>query len=700
MSEWFRLLPDVSAQGVGYLWRATWQGSVGFLIVWLVCGLVPRMPARFQCWLWRLALLKFMVVLLWRVPLPVPLLPAVAELPAHMTTPMGAAPAVGGAIPIQSASNIGGPPAAGLLPLLLTVLFVAWLVSIGWQVGRLIRGWLAMQRFRRHCRTLTSDELTQHLRMLCKAYAVHRLPPLLEHEGAGSPLLLGILRPVIVMPSGLLSAFGSEQCRMAVAHELAHIKRHDLAWSLVAALVRMVFVFHPLVWWASRRLEVAQEIAADQFVLTSFRKDICTYAEMLLAVASQPQPNGLVPVLSAGTVGRYRTLKRRIAAMKSFHPTSRGVVVASVTLVFLGAIVGIMPWRLVAADVPASAAPQVSTSLSIAKSVTVFPIVLNSGAPIPGVSADMSKNMAELVGLFLERAGMKEIEIADAKFIPPQKADLAKAAEAFGRFVPSQELKTEYALYGQFIGTPGKGADEIRLVVVNRQGKVVLTERLDRQQLLAGGEKIADPMAVCSYAVSRLRPLWGLDDSNRKDAPEGGKMAKLWAEKSGLPSKAEREAMQSRLKTLKQTIKTSTLAVFVQVSGNSSDAKAADALAEMLTHEGLGRAEAIRAELKFTVKPNNNQLRVISDTARAFRDYLHKNPPAADYALLAEYGIGRFPDGRTAVDGIGLIVCDRNGDWVLVTGRNSHQADFQQINPHSPDDCNHLVVEVMESNLR
>ena len=98
MSGWFTLLPDVSAQGVGCLWRATWQGSIGFLIVWLICGLLPRMPARFQCWLWRLALLKFMVVLLWRVPLAVPLLPAVAEPPVHMTMPMGTAPAVGGAI--------------------------------------------------------------------------------------------------------------------------------------------------------------------------------------------------------------------------------------------------------------------------------------------------------------------------------------------------------------------------------------------------------------------------------------------------------------------------------------------------------------------------------------------------------------------------------------------------------------------------
>ncbi len=699
MSGWFTLLPDVSAQGVGCLWRATWQGSIGFLVVWLVCGLMPRMRARFQCWLWRLALLKFLVVLLCRGPLVVPLLPAVAEPSVHMTTPLGAVPAVGGAIHAQSVSDVAGPQTAGLLPLLLTVLFVAWLAGVAWQGGRLIRGWLTMQRFRRHCRTLASDELTQHLQMLCKAYAVRRPPPLLEHEGVGSPLLLGILRPAIVMPSGLLSALGAERCRLALAHELAHIKRHDLAWSLVAAVARMVFVFHPLVWWALRRLEVAQEIAADQFVLTSFRKDICTYAEMLLAVANQPQPNGLIPVLRAGTVGRYQTLKRRITAMKSFHPTSRGVVVASVILVFLGATVGIVPWRLAAADAPPSAASQVPASSSIAQSVTVFPIVLNSGAPIPGVPAEMSETLVRVVGLMLERGGMKEIEIANAKFIPPQDADLAKVAAAFGRFVRSQKLSTEYALYGQFIGTPGKGVNEIRLVVVDRRGKVVLSELRDRGQLSRLGEERVDPMIASYHLVSRLRPLWGLADSNRKDVPEG-KMAKLIAEKSGLPSKAEQEAMQSRLKTLKQTVKTSTIAVFVQVSGKGSDAKAADALAEMLTHDGIGRAEAIGAELKFEIKPSINQSRIISDTAKAFQKFLRKNPPTADYALLADYGIGRSADGKTVLGGVGLILCDCNGDWVLVTGRNSHQPDFQQINPHSSDDCNRLVVGVMKHDLR
>ena len=177
-----------------------------------------------------------------------------------------------------------------------------------------------------------------------------------------------------------------------------------------------------------------------------------------------------------------------------------------------------------------------------AKSVTVFPIVLNSGKPIDGVSPKMSRELAELVGLMLERGGVKDVEIAEAQFTPAEANDLGKLAEAFGQFVRSQNLSTEYALYGQLIGTPGGGVDEIRLVAADREGKVVLSECRNREQLAQLGEKKVGPMIAGYHLVCRLQGVWGLADPNRQDAPEG-KMARLWAEKSGLPPKSEREAM-------------------------------------------------------------------------------------------------------------------------------------------------------------
>ena len=58
------------------MWKACWQGSLVVLAVWLICLAIPSMPARCQCWLWRLAILKFIVVFLLPTLVSLPLLPA------------------------------------------------------------------------------------------------------------------------------------------------------------------------------------------------------------------------------------------------------------------------------------------------------------------------------------------------------------------------------------------------------------------------------------------------------------------------------------------------------------------------------------------------------------------------------------------------------------------------------------------------
>src|SRR5271166_5448343 len=58
------------------MWRACWQGGLVVLAVWLICLVIPSMPARCRCWLWRLAIVKFLVVLLLPTLVNMPLLPA------------------------------------------------------------------------------------------------------------------------------------------------------------------------------------------------------------------------------------------------------------------------------------------------------------------------------------------------------------------------------------------------------------------------------------------------------------------------------------------------------------------------------------------------------------------------------------------------------------------------------------------------
>jgi hypothetical protein len=69
------------------------------------------------------------------------------------------------------------------------------------------------------------------------------------------------------------------------------------------------------------------------------------------------------------------------------------------------------------------------------KSVTVYPLALGHPLLPSGAAPAMGERVAEGVGLFLERAGMEQIEIAEASFSPPKTDDTAKIAAAFGQFV-------------------------------------------------------------------------------------------------------------------------------------------------------------------------------------------------------------------------------------------------------------------------
>jgi hypothetical protein len=129
------------------------------------------------------------------------------------------------------------------------------------------------------------------------------------------------------------------------------------------------------------------------------------------------------------------------------------------------------------------------------------------------------------------------------------------------------------------------------------------------------------------------------------------------------------------------------------------DESGAVQLAKMLSEQGICQAEPSNADIKLKIKGNSNEQKVLWDTAREFRDFIRKNPPATQYAMLADYGLGSTSDGKQEASHVHLILCDKSGDWVLVDFQNSHHPDFQRITPKSIEDCNRLAVERLKSYL-
>jgi hypothetical protein len=147
-----------------------------------------------------------------------------------------------------------------------------------------------------------SERLAQRLRVTIPFEVV-------ESPLVGAPMVIGWLRPLVLLPVTVLSSLPPGQIEALIAHELAHIRRRDYAINLLQTVAEALLFFHPAVWWISHRIRLEREHCCDDAAVA-----VCggpeVYAEALAALAVSI-PEG--PALSLGAarsplLGRIRRL--------------------------------------------------------------------------------------------------------------------------------------------------------------------------------------------------------------------------------------------------------------------------------------------------------------------------------------------------------------------------------------------------------
>ncbi|MGH9839043.1 MAG: HEAT repeat domain-containing protein [Blastocatellia bacterium] len=177
---------------------------------------------------------------------------------------------------------------APLLPW--TILF--WLLGVVVCSLRLTGGWLCTQRLRSRGIRPMEEEWLRRLRRLCDELRVTRPVRLLESTLVAVPTAIGWLRPVILLPVSALTRLTPQQLESIIAHELAHIRRHDYLINLLQAVIETLLFYHPAVWWASRQVRREREHCCDDLAV-AVCGDPLTYARALLEMeqlrAAEPQ---------------------------------------------------------------------------------------------------------------------------------------------------------------------------------------------------------------------------------------------------------------------------------------------------------------------------------------------------------------------------------------------------------------------------
>lgn len=328
-----------------------------------------------------------------------------------------------------------------------------------------------------------------------------------------------------------------------------------------------------------------------------------------------------------------------------------------------------------------------ASALGPDSSVTIVPILM-AGGP--------SKDVADVVGLMLEKEGMPNIWTGANAFEQPADASLEDVAAAFAKFVGEQSFETEYVLFAQFLGTPKTGLTEARAVLASKAGQVVWQDRQSPDDADFKRIKPREPMQCCLLLSERLKPIFHLPAATRVKEGEG-RMARLWAEKSGTPTDADRSAMTARVGKLKATLGTARIVVYPVLVGSEVNRPDADHLAGLIAKEFGGPVQTATNTAPIDIAPSSNEQKRLWDLARAFRTQVRENPPDGDYGVCAEYTIRA---DNQQVWTVHFVVCDRSGEWVIVDFQNDHQPDFQQVNPQTHDDCGRLIVQRLKSYLR
>ncbi|MVN77371.1 hypothetical protein GO988_13630 [Hymenobacter sp. HMF4947] len=494
-------------RGVGYaLLHSLWQGGV---LALLLAGALPllrrqRAEVRYAVAASMLASLVVAVGLTFGIycqstPAAVVAAPAVAGVSAASPTSAALAPLAAAVVsPAASPAGLAASWAwlqanSALVDAYLPIVVVAWLLGLLLMSGRLAGGLLVANRLRWAGTQALGAEWQQRLAALAHRAGVRRPVALLESARVAGPLVLGHLRPVILLPLGAVAGLSPALLEALLAHELAHIVRRDYLLNLGLAVAEVLFFYHPAVWFMAGCLRAERENCCDDQAAALCGGDRLRVARALAAlaeleVAAQPAPRLALAAAGVGGRGSLLARVRRLALGRPQAPTvSERLLAGLLTLLgLLGLSMGVvLAARPEQTPAPQQTAPLASSPADTARQQAVAGPATPALPPQPVLTdtpVQMEKNVrVEVTGddgrparLYRLQQGRPRRGQASTVVIEKDKK-----GRVVNLLVDGQPVETEVS------GKKAKRNKKVRTVeVVRVPGQLERPERLERLERL------------------------------------------------------------------------------------------------------------------------------------------------------------------------------------------------------------------------
>ena len=205
----------------------------------------------------------------------------------------------------------------------------AWAAGVLVSSARLAGGWAQARRLLHHDATAADAAWAEAVSRLSARLGLRRPVRLLESARVQVPVVIGALRPVLLLPASAISGLAPAQVEAVLAHELAHIRRHDYLVNLLQSVVETLLFYHPGVWWVSHTIRVEREHCCDDLAVSACG-DPVLYARALTAIETMRQGStGMALAVSDGSL--LSRVRRLLGVSQPPRLASSGWVVATAT---------------------------------------------------------------------------------------------------------------------------------------------------------------------------------------------------------------------------------------------------------------------------------------------------------------------------------------------------------------------------------
>jgi ankyrin repeat protein/beta-lactamase regulating signal transducer with metallopeptidase domain len=194
------------------------------------------------------------------------------------------------------------------LPLIVTL----WLMGVLILQLRFLGQLAYLQRLKNYGAERFPAKMAPMLQELEAAIGISKPVRYLSSFRIGSPFTAGWWRPVVLFPATLLAELNEPELRTIIAHELAHVKRHDFLVNLGQTLVCILFFYHPAVWWMSARIEDEREHCCDDLAIAVTGERV-GYAKTLIQLKEREAG----PAMAMGFLGKGGGFKQRVTRLLS-----------------------------------------------------------------------------------------------------------------------------------------------------------------------------------------------------------------------------------------------------------------------------------------------------------------------------------------------------------------------------------------------